>query len=534
MLKDVTRFAEQLRFLLTQNNGRLPLDTLQGCFISAFGTPPDTDGRDWLSTKLIHYAPHVVNLTGNKWVVWAPAGKPYPPRQSAKSLSSSLASYRSASSQGSSVEAHQEWTSLPSVSREEDLLVVEESVEVGEGEVEMGESGHGVAGAVSVDGRVGTQLSALFPSPPAKTLVTTPVVFGAGPNPPAVTHADANSPVTESGGFMLSPELCGKTSPPEEQQIAPFGLPPPRQFFNGSQDPPVFLPPKSTDSHSSARSDREKVVECDASPYGFLEKDQELLAKVTVKEEDGETLSTAEALQQLIEAGKPSHDFLIPDLPPPLLPVPTLENESPHRESDIPVDGTADYLEAGLKPDEVLQELYRVKESGGGVINPASMEPFLSYFGELSSRELERLESQQAKKSKTPPAPSPTPTKGQLRNKRMMAIRFPGQDPDPSDLDPELQKTLQLPEIPSLSDQSDDDSDPGCPLRPITRAEILRKLLKDEDHLYPFSSDDVTSGRGSGSSPPPPPGRAVETGPESGHPARPPLSYPHYYEQGQQ
>ena len=145
-----------------------------------------------------------------------------------------------------------------------------------------------------------------------------------------------------------------------------------------------------------------------------------------------------------------------------------------------------------MSPDQVLQELYRVKDSAGGVLNPTSMEPFLSYFGELSSRELERLESQEARLAK-PLSPAPT-SRGMQRKKRMMAIRFPGQEPEP--LDPELQRALdsiQLPEI--RSDSSEDEGDPTAPVVPLSHAELFEQLMK-RDSLLSRSREDDSSAAG--------------------------------------
>ena len=217
------------------------------------------------------------------------------------------------------------------------------------------------------------------------------------------------------------------------------------------------------------------TFEDDDSPYAFLLKDPSFLQQVTVKEEDAESaLSTAEALKRLLEAGKS-----VPDLPPPQLRF----SEGPAENENIaPVPTkkdteTTDYLKAGLNPDQVLQEMYRVKDSSGGIIDPTSMEPFLDYFGELSSRELERLESQQQQQSKSAAVAPTPPVKGVHRKKRMMAIRFPGQT---GDTDPRLKKMLesvQLPEVPSSSDDSDDDNPEEC-LRPVTRAELLERMHK--------------------------------------------------------
>ena len=510
-LKNVFRFAEQLRFLLTQNNGRLPLDSLQGLYISAFGPPPDTGGKDWLDKKIIHYAPHVVNLAGHKWAVWAPTGRPYPVRNSNKSLPSPAAAVLPS--------ALGEWPRVdsevgaqgqgPVIDTTAIASSVEAIMEMEEGgrEVGLGREKKGEMQTEKLDAEKERQYNvekgvasaeerhmevASVPSEAPAPATTPPLMSGS----PSDALPQYNSEVRSTSGTTASTELeyfykplGGKsvstgvppppnssTSPSDPKDIWP--LEPPKEEApaqSGNQSHPLPLhsaaaePIRSSSPGLPAAEDDDN----DLSPYGFLRKEPQLLAELTVKEEDN-GLSTIDALEQLIAAGRQAHDFDIPDLPPP----PPLHRPSKQRElprSDLP-DGSTDYLKAGLNPDEVLKELYRVKDLGGGIINPASMEPFLNYFGELSSRELERLESQQAKPK------TPTPTKGMLRKKRKMAIRFPGQDPDPSTIDPELQKMLdsvQLPEIPSPSDDSDDSD--TCP-RPVTRAELLEQLM-DKDYF---------------------------------------------------
>ena len=433
-LRNVTCFAEQLRFLLTQNNGRLSLDSLQGLYISAFGPPPDTHGKDWLNTKLVHYAPHVVNLSSHKWAVWAPAGRPYPVRNISSNLPPPSPSHGFLQHGGAGSQHHKP-TTPPLAS---DWVIVDGGVFSGvrENESQLGQGQH------------------------------------PGPSNSTKSSPIASKPLHGIEHSTISPSSCNSLSKDthplpttREKEACKTGA--------ASLPQPMLL-------------EQQTEVKYEESPYDFLQNDPQLLAQMTIKEEDN-VPSTADALQKLVEAGKQVLDFELPDipnLPPPLFPLPA-NDESHQKVPDIPVDGSADYLKAGLKPDEVLQELYRVKEHGGGIINPSSMEPFLNYFGELSSRELERLESQEAKPKS--PTPSPTPTKGMLRKKRMMAIRFPGQDPE---LDPELQKTLdsiQLPEIQSLSDDSDDSD--TCP-EPVSRAELLAELMEKEFFTCPEKNEE--------------------------------------------
>ena len=540
MLKDVTRFAEQLRFLLAKHSGRLSLDALRDLYTLTFGRPPDTEGRDWLSTKLIQYAPHVVNLTGNHWVIWAPAGRPYPDRPHSKLVSRQSPAYgQQPQYTGSSSSWGSQFGSETNVRGKE--LSVRDLIDMEEGGRELMEKE--VIGAAPIVTSSSTHTSS-YPKP-------------------HTTHT--NTLGSSAEGIIDNPRIA------QHSELETTPRPPLPPLFTDLLRPTTEATCLSSGGQPPQRD--EKLVEYDESPYGFLERDPDLLAQLTVKEVDEENaVSTEDALQYLLKAGnqmdKPLipdlpppdlSDFppplipglpplfvpdlppplipdlppsfvpdlppplipglplsFVPDLPPPLIPnlppsfvpnlppplVPeSLSHSSPntHVEKSSPVtnsspggvplstDGTPDYLKAGLKPDDVLQELYRVKDLGGGVINPASMEPFLSYFGELSSRELERLESQEAaKQAPKPTALSPTPTKGMLRKKRIMAIRFPGQD---SEVDPELQKTLdslQLPEV--RSDSSGDEGDPSVPVQPLNRAQLVEELM-NRDYPFPLHRD---------------------------------------------
>ena len=487
VLKDVNRFAEQLRFLLAQHNGRLSLDALRDLYTLTFGPPPEAEGKDWLGTKLIQYAPHVVNLTGNQWVIWAPAGRPYPARPLSK-----LASHPPSTVYGKQT-------------------VDYTGTNWGVGFI-------GETNAVSVGGK--------------ESGVQDLIDMEEGGRELRETHTRNFS--SSPGGATDKPRVAQRSETTTPRPPLPL-------LFTD------LLLHSTTEGHESSSTSNqpqreEKLVEYDDSPYGFLERDPDLLTRFTVKElDETNAVSTEEALQRLLEAGNlmdyplipdlplpqltPLPPPLIPDLPPPILPnlppplipvslsppshstnsnddeKPSPVTHSSPRGPSLPTDSTTDYLKAGLKPDEVLRELYRVKDLGGGVINPASMDPFLSYFGELSSRELERLESQEAKQ--VPKPLSPTPTKGMLRKKRMMAIRFPGQE---SEVDPELQKTLdslQLPEVDS--DSSGDEGDPSVPVQPLSRSELIEELMNRGDPL-PLRRDrednsQITSGGFDGSKP---------------------------------
>jgi len=81
VLTNTALLAEQLRCLLTVHNGRLPIDNLKEIYAAEFGVAQISELSGLLDKNLLQLAPHVVNLAGHKWVVWAPTGRPYPPRR---------------------------------------------------------------------------------------------------------------------------------------------------------------------------------------------------------------------------------------------------------------------------------------------------------------------------------------------------------------------------------------------------------------------------------------------------------------------
>ena len=137
-------------------------------------------------------------------------------------------------------------------------------------------------------------------------------------------------------------------------------------------------------------------------------------------------------------------------------------------------------MASGMSPDQVLDEMRSLKEHSGSCLSPDKMELFLTYFGELSSRELDCLEALEEKekvKSK----------KGAAKKKRVMAIHFPDKSPAPtlplSDDNPYKEqrlysaellkdKLLAAPDFENISDSSDGDT------RPLERGEYIQTLLQ--------------------------------------------------------
>lgn len=163
-------------------------------------------------------------------------------------------------------------------------------------------------------------------------------------------------------------------------------------------------------------------------------------------------------------------------------------------------------MASGMSPDQVLDEMRSLKEHSGSCLSPDKMELFLTYFGELSSHELDclkALEEKEKVKSK----------KGAAKKKRVMAIHFPDKSPAPTlppiDDDPYKEQRLysaellkdKLPAAPdfeNMSDSSDGDT------RPLERGEYIQTLLQrglptltDEEIMRATQMTGVGKGEGS-------------------------------------
>lgn len=164
--------------------------------------------------------------------------------------------------------------------------------------------------------------------------------------------------------------------------------------------------------------------------------------------------------------------------------------------------GPVDFLEKGLDPDQVLDQLQKLKEAYGGTLTPDQMDPFLDYFGELSSRELDRIEALEAKSN-----PKKKGGSGEARKKkRNMAIRFPSQSKatplnsckewpavSSSDLGVPVDK-LPVADFGDLS-SSDESDGRGSPIKPLSREDFIREALKKEGNLpRPLGTDSLRSG----------------------------------------
>ena len=208
----------------------------------------------------------------------------------------------------------------------------------------------------------------------------------------------------------------------------------------------------------------------DPSPYDFLKDDPKLLAELSKRgssvndsnglpDEDLKVLTEVLTLQRLQELRGSSVSDSLGEVP-----------VLPHS------DGPIDY---SLNPDQVLIELQMLKERSGGVLTPNQMDPFLDYFGELSSRELDRIKSLEGK-SRT------KREVGIMQKKRLMAIRFPSQslappstpNREPCMYDANISPSkLPIADFDDLSSGSDNSENPP---RPIDSSEYIKKCLEKE------------------------------------------------------
>ena len=452
MLTSNALIGEQLRHLLTTHNGCIPIDQVEPIYTATFGIQTHINITDIVECKkLVRVAPHIVNVIGNnKWMVWAPTGRPYPSRGRKTSLSPTGSDDKTS----------------PHTGKIQNSGGHNKSTQNNKGGTLKGDTGTvSEWSTINVDN---TQLT-------SNSLCN-----------------DASSIAQHLNNIKLDNHYSVKNDEVKSTELAS------ERLVDGAKDDTskagnlssnnytesIVVPP-GTSTKPVIHDDKE----VSASAYGFLEEtlEPELMAELRASGEQhqqrektlGELLSSQplseQAIQLLIHYAKPLSEI---DLEA------SDSDGGEDRESAElgkpckPVD----YLQSGLTPDQVLEEMRKLKEHSGGYLSPVKMEPFLTYFGELSSRELDRLESLEEKEK-------PKPKKGASKKKRVMAIRFPGKSPvSPmaDDEDPYKEQRLystqllkdKLPAAPDFENMSDSsDSDGSCP-RPLERKEYIQTLLK--------------------------------------------------------
>lgn len=223
------------------------------------------------------------------------------------------------------------------------------------------------------------------------------------------------------------------------------------------------------------------------APFDFLKQHPELIAELSKTDcslppEDLTVLAEVLTLQKLQEFGYEMPQSSSGGVATSSPPVPSVTKEEVPVLSPEGIDQPVDYLKLGWSPNQVLAELQRQKEECGGMLPPDKMEPFLDYFGEMSSRELERIESQEDKKK-------PKKSVAGRRKTRNMAIRFPSQSTAAaasSKLPPQECPACEVESIPVEQlpvadiDHSSSDSSEGSSAIPLNRSEYVRKFLRGE------------------------------------------------------
>ena len=462
VLSTSSLLAEQLRHLLTVHNGCLPIEQVESIYTATFGIQTHINITDLIErNKVIRAAPHVVNVTGNnKWLVWAPTGRPYPSR----GRKSSLLSKKAGTSQDSDVDIAVNENTKNTSADESGLLVNE----------------HDTSTKTVTDMAEENELpfvSELKPHPIFSELaVTRDELFETKESSITVSIDNPNSTETPTTVSNDNTQVNTEKIIPKAD-VANVDAP----LIESSVDPPPSASPSQPDDDGG---------EVTAETYGFLEEtlEPELMAELCASgeqhQEHEQTLSellntrplSEHAIQLLLHFAKPMGEIDLEDSDSDNADEPEKQTE-PDQPSE-PVD----YLASGMSPDQVLEEMRKLKEHSGGYLSPDKMEPFLTYFGELSSRELDRLESLEEQEN-------PKPKKGAAKKKRVMAIRFPDKSPaplPPSDDDPYKEQRLysaellkdKLPAAPDFENMSDSsDSDGSCP-RPLEREEYIQTLLQ--------------------------------------------------------
>jgi hypothetical protein len=276
-----------------------------------------------------------------------------------------------------------------------------------------------------------------------------------------------------------------------------------RTLGAGDTGMPSFIPSDIHVSSTAADTASNPVPE---APFDFLKQHPELIAELSktdcpIPADDLTVLAEVLTLQRLQELGIDTNGGVgtgASSPPAPVLPAVSTEKEVPVP----PPDGSSqpiDYLKLGWSPSQVLAELQRQKGGYGGILPPDKMEPFLDYFGEMSSRELERIESMEEKRKPKKSTPGG-------RVKRNMAIRFPSQHSEaaavaaPSKSLPvqEFSTTYDVPverlPVADMENSNSDSSESSSAVVPLSRSDYIRKFLRGENQPNSIIDPDVLLG----------------------------------------
>ncbi len=481
------------------------LDQLERVYTAEFGAPVYPEYGKYLRKKLPHDSFLVANLASHCWLVWAPTG--HPRRQ------------RSRPQEGGVAASFEALSSSPTFMESEDQPALGEEV-VSTGHVhEDVEKEHESRENFLPDPYLSTA-SYLLHSTASKR--------------------DDDCIIDLSGIPRTSKPAAPKEDPNLEPISAPTAkLEPNDPISTPSPKFPIFvdsLGPSHVSRDEEGGRESSTSSQSPESPYDFLKNHPDLIAELSkpsnfadvetdLPEDDLRVLTEVLALQRLQELGigvvrnpapppssssapppppSPSSSFLDPaeavggsSVPVPAPPHPQAHHNPPWDSDNHHLHNwsAAEYLESGLSPDQVLAELQQLKERCGGVLRPEQMSPFLDYFGELSSRELDRIEALEGGKK---------PKKGGGGGggrKRNMAIRFPSQQPDrataatTTSYNTQFDKSLFTGKLPvaDFDTISDSSSDDDAPVIPINRNEYIRRFLEGGDPDNNILSEDELS-----------------------------------------
>ncbi len=455
VLKKRALFVEQIRHLLTQTNGRFALHQFSSLYTAEFGVPANDEASTFLRKgKLPRYGMNVANYSGLKWAVWAPNAYPIP--------------------------SHRQMV------RKKNLLPILNLADTSPMNVDFSAIHKE---ATDIIDRIDDSLNEV---PEASSNVRPPTKMSSGYQETEVTQSES---VLESE-FTSSSELP-QSSSNSSNLLQPIDI-------IGNRSGP-------DDDDDDDDDDKIRML---ATAYDFLKDDPELLARLSEKpegtmaafidttampEDDVTVLTEVLEQQRFHHSGSTigpssgsttsgSSHKTTEELSSGRVPVPpdvhssTIGTGVCASDGELPLllgSGPVDFLEQGLDPDQVLDQLQKLKEASGGILKPDQMTPFFDYFGELSSRELDRIEKLEAQAN-----PHKNAGNGEVRKKkRNMAIRFPSQS-KPNAL-PQRELSLsgfsdhvgKLP-VANFDDLSSDES--GSEVKPFSREEFIREALRKE------------------------------------------------------
>ena len=512
---------EQIRHLLTVHDGHFSLRQFGDHYTAEFGKAESEEIAILLRKgRLPRYGMNVVNYSSLKWAVWAPNAYPVPAhRQVVKRAPVPMLNL-------SDQNHRRQAFDYDAIQREASSVI--DSIDSLQ------------------DPEVITTLPSNLPGPSTEKSSSAsysrrevfPVAFekkfDSAAAPQSTTNVDSSrltfphlstEMADSSSSFVPSalPDLETNTSSTTAPSLSDVCKPP------GSSVPPQTVGAVDEDD-TNILDDAESGML--AVAYDFIKNDPELLARLSEKpkgtmaafldtssmpEEDVRIVTEALNLQQLQDLPKQSSQ----GGDPPGVSSHKTEEKGASSEVSVPLPvestiggtshgetagcpplgaGPVDFFEQGLAPEQVLDELWKLKKDSGGSIKLDQMTPFLDYFGELSSRELDRVEKLEAQTN-----PQKKAGNGESRRKkRNMAIRFPSQS-KATVPPPNLYKGKELSlsdfgvpvgKLPEANfDLSSDESGEEGDIKPFNREEFIREALekKSQEFEIPVPSDGAGS-----------------------------------------